>query len=40
MQGGMNGPLYVGATVVLLPRWDRDAAAQLHPALPRHRHGR
>ena len=28
MQGGMNGPLYVGNTVVLLPRWDRDAAAE------------
>ncbi|MDB6001631.1 MAG: long-chain fatty acid--CoA ligase, partial [Rhizobacter sp.] len=27
MAGGMNGPLYSGATVVLLPRWDRDAAA-------------
>jgi len=29
MQGSMNGPLYVGNTVVLLPRWDREAAAQL-----------
>jgi fatty-acyl-CoA synthase len=29
MQGGMNGPLYAGSTVVLLPRWDRDAAARL-----------
>ena len=29
MQGSMNGPLYNGATVVLLPRWDREAAAQL-----------
>ena len=28
MQGGMNGPLYNGNTVVILPRWDRDAAAQ------------
>ena len=28
MQGSMNGPLYIGNTVVLLPRWDRDAAAQ------------
>ncbi|KVN26192.1 long-chain fatty acid--CoA ligase [Burkholderia stagnalis] len=27
MQGGMNGPLFSGATVVVLPRWDRDAAA-------------
>jgi fatty-acyl-CoA synthase len=27
MQSGMNGPLLVGATIVLLPRWDRDAAA-------------
>ncbi|MBK9596334.1 MAG: AMP-binding protein [Rhodocyclales bacterium] len=29
MQGSMSGPLYTGATVVLLPRWDRDAAARL-----------
>jgi len=29
MQNGMNGSIYVGATIVLLPRWDRDAAAQL-----------
>jgi fatty-acyl-CoA synthase len=28
MQGGMNGPLYACATIVILPRWDRDAAAQ------------
>ncbi len=28
MQGSMNGPLQSGATVVLLPRWDREAAAQ------------
>jgi fatty-acyl-CoA synthase len=28
MQGGMNGPLFVGNTMVLLPRWDREAAAQ------------
>jgi fatty-acyl-CoA synthase len=28
MQGGMNGPLFIGNTMVLLPRWDRDAAAQ------------
>ena len=28
MQGGLNGPLYAGATVILLPRWDRDAAAR------------
>jgi fatty-acyl-CoA synthase len=27
MTGGMNSPLYLGETVVLLPRWDRDAAA-------------
>jgi fatty-acyl-CoA synthase len=27
MQGSMNGPLYNGNTVVLLPRWDRVAAA-------------
>ena len=28
MQGSMNGPLFTGNTVVLLPRWDRDAAAE------------
>ncbi|MEP6884743.1 MAG: long-chain fatty acid--CoA ligase [Gammaproteobacteria bacterium] len=28
MQGGMNGPLYVGNTVVMLSRWDRNAAAE------------
>jgi fatty-acyl-CoA synthase len=34
MQGGMNGPLYVGNTVVMLPRWDRSAAAE---CVQRHR---
>jgi fatty-acyl-CoA synthase len=29
MAGSMNGPLYAGATIVILPRWDRDAAAEL-----------
>jgi fatty-acyl-CoA synthase len=28
MAGSMNGPLFVGATIVILPRWDREAAAQ------------
>ncbi|MDI3292313.1 long-chain fatty acid--CoA ligase [Janthinobacterium tructae] len=28
MQGSMNGPMHAGCTVVLLPRWDRDVAAQ------------
>jgi len=28
MAGSMNGPLYIGATIVVLPRWDRDAAAE------------
>jgi fatty-acyl-CoA synthase len=28
MQGGLNSPLYSGSTVVVLPRWDRDAAAR------------
>ncbi|MCX7175207.1 MAG: long-chain fatty acid--CoA ligase [Proteobacteria bacterium] len=28
MQGAMSGPLFCGITVVLLPRWDREAAAQ------------
>jgi fatty-acyl-CoA synthase len=29
LSGSMNGPLFIGATVVVLPRWDRDATAQL-----------
>ena len=29
MSGSMNGPLFIGATVAVLPRWDRDAAAQM-----------
>jgi fatty-acyl-CoA synthase len=29
MQGGMNAPLYRGACVVLMTRWNRDAAAEL-----------
>lgn len=28
MQGNMNAVIYGGSTVVLLPRWDRDAAAE------------
>jgi fatty-acyl-CoA synthase len=28
MQGSMNGPLYHGSTMVVLPRWERDMAAQ------------
>jgi fatty-acyl-CoA synthase len=28
MQGSMNSPLFAGSTMVLLPRWDRDTAAQ------------
>jgi fatty-acyl-CoA synthase len=27
MQGGMNSPIHIGATIVLLSRWDRDSAA-------------
>jgi fatty-acyl-CoA synthase len=27
MQGSMNSPIYNGSTIVLLPRWDRAAAA-------------
>jgi fatty-acyl-CoA synthase len=27
MQGGMNSAVFSGATIVLLPRWDREAAA-------------
>ncbi|AVR99374.1 long-chain fatty acid--CoA ligase [Pseudoduganella armeniaca] len=34
MQGGMNGPIFVGATLVLLARWDRDTAAE---CIRRHR---
>lgn len=29
MQTGMNTPIYSGATVVLMTRWDRDTAAKL-----------
>ncbi len=29
MQSGMNIPIYTGATVVLMPRWDRDLAGRL-----------
>jgi fatty-acyl-CoA synthase len=29
MQSCMNGPMYRGNTVVLMPRWDRNAAAEL-----------
>jgi fatty-acyl-CoA synthase len=25
--GSLNGPMYAGATIVVLPRWDRDTAA-------------
>jgi fatty-acyl-CoA synthase len=34
MAGSFNGPLYAGATIVVLPRWDRDAAAA---CIARHR---
>jgi len=27
LSGSMNGPLYAGGTIVVLPRWDRDTAA-------------
>ncbi len=29
MSGSMNGPIYLGATIVILPRWDREVAALL-----------
>jgi fatty-acyl-CoA synthase len=29
MQNSMNTPLYLGATTVVLPRWDREVAAKL-----------
>jgi fatty-acyl-CoA synthase len=28
MQGSMNSPLFAGSTMVMLPRWDRDTAAE------------
>ncbi len=34
LQNGINGPVYVGGTIVLLPRWDRRTAAEL---ISRHR---
>lgn len=34
MQNSMNSPIYSGATIVILPRWDRGVAAQL---IKRHR---
>ncbi len=34
MQSGMNAVIYGGSTVVVLPRWDRDAVAQI---IQRHR---
>jgi fatty-acyl-CoA synthase len=27
MSGAMNGPIFAGSTIVVLPRWDREAAA-------------
>ena len=29
MQGGMNGPLFHGSTILLMARWDRETAAEL-----------
>jgi fatty-acyl-CoA synthase len=29
MQNSMNGPIYSGATIVVMPRWDRTVAAEL-----------
>lgn len=29
MQGAMNSVVYIGGTIVILPRWDRSVAAQL-----------
>jgi len=34
MQNSMNGPVYMGSTVVMLPRWDREVAGEL---IKRHR---
>ena len=33
MQCSMNQPIYFGATIVLMTRWDRDTAARTDPAL-------
>lgn len=29
MEHSMNAPIYVGATMVIMTRWNRDTAAQL-----------
>jgi fatty-acyl-CoA synthase len=29
MAGGMNGPLFLGSTIVVMSRWDRETAAEL-----------
>jgi|HigsolmetaAR202D_1030399.scaffolds.fasta_scaffold01173_12 fatty-acyl-CoA synthase len=29
MQGGMNGPIYQGSTIILMSRWDREVAGEL-----------
>lgn len=34
MAGGMNGPMFLGATIVIMSRWDRETAAEL---MQRHR---
>ena len=34
LQNGVNGPIYMGGTIVLLPRWDARTAAEL---IARHR---
>jgi fatty-acyl-CoA synthase len=34
LSGGLNGPIYTGATLVVLPRWDREIAAR---CMERHR---
>jgi len=34
MQNSMNSPIYTGSTIVILPRWDRNVAAEL---IKRHR---
>jgi fatty-acyl-CoA synthase len=28
LSGSLNGPLYAGGTIIVLPRWDRDTAAR------------
>ena len=33
LSGSLNGPLYIGATIVILPRWDRQDVERVRVAL-------